>query len=133
MLTDRADLGRATWKFLHTLTMLFPENPTPQQSRDFKEFFRLFSLLYPCGDCAAHFQKLLKDMPPQAGSRRNAAIWLCNAHNVGNKRLGHPQFDCKNLDSTYDCGCGPESSADPLANINPMEATGSAHILPIPH
>jgi FAD-linked sulfhydryl oxidase len=34
-----------------------------------------------------------------------------------NARLGKPEFDCANLDATYDCGCGDEpvygSSATP--------------------
>ena len=111
------------------MTMRFPEKPTPQQSQDFKEFIRLFSLLYPCGDCEAHFQELLKHRPPQAGSRKNAALWLCGAHNIVNKRLGKPEFDCRQLNSTYDCGCGPSSEADALKTLNPAEATGIAHIM----
>lgn len=26
-----------------------------------------------------------------------------------NERLGKPEFDCTELDSTYDCGCGDGS------------------------
>lgn len=134
--TAREELGRATWKFLHTLTLRFPEHPTAQQSHDFKEFFRLFSLLYPCGDCAAHFQALLQEMPPQAASRRNAALWLCGAHNKVNARLGKPQFDCDKLDSAYDCGCAPSkpadsdaAAADALESVQPADASGTAHVL----
>ncbi|WFD34478.1 hypothetical protein MCUN1_001319 [Malassezia cuniculi] len=129
--TARQELGRATWKFLHTLTLRFPEKPTEQQSKDFKEFFRLFSLLYPCGDCAAHFQQLLKEMPPQAASRKNAASWLCGAHNKVNARLGKPEFDCNLLDSAYDCGCAPSADADAaaLATLRPADATGVAHVM----
>lgn len=132
--TAREELGRATWKFLHTLTMRFPEHPTAQQSQDFKEFFRLFSLLYPCGDCAAHFQALLREMPPQAASRRNAALWLCGAHNKVNARLGKSQFDCDKLDSAYDCGCAPSKAADSdaadaLNTLQPADASGTAHVL----
>jgi len=31
---------------------------------------------------------------------------LCFIHNNVNKRLGKPDFDCNDLDGTYDCGCG---------------------------
>lgn len=31
---------------------------------------------------------------------------LCFLHNQVNERLKKPEFDCANLDSTYDCGCG---------------------------
>lgn len=31
---------------------------------------------------------------------------LCFVHNQVNARLGKSEFDCANLDATYDCGCG---------------------------
>lgn len=127
--TAKAELGRSTWRFLHTMMARFPENPTPQQSEDLRKFIHLFSLLYPCGDCAAHFQQLLKEWPPQVGSRHNAELWLCNAHNAVNTRLHKPQFDCTKLNETYDCGCGSTASSL-LSGINPQDAKGSAHILP---
>lgn len=112
------------------MTLRFPDKPTKQQSEDLRSFFHLFSKLYPCGDCAAHFQKLLEERPPQVLSRHNAAMWLCGAHNAVNERLGKPEFDCRLLNSTYDCGCGPDEPS-PLASIRPEEATGEAHIMPI--
>lgn len=33
---------------------------------------------------------------------------LCSTHNLVNERLGKPEFDCANLDSEYDCGCGDD-------------------------
>ncbi|WFD43972.1 thiol oxidase [Malassezia psittaci] len=129
--TAKAELGRATWHFLHTMTLRFPEQPTKQQSEDLRTFFYMFSKLYPCGDCAAHFQKLLEERPPQVLSRHNAAMWLCGAHNAVNERLGKPEFDCRLLNSTYDCGCGPETAATDLQAVRPEEATGIANIMPI--
>ena len=40
--------------------------------------------------------------PPHAQHR------LCFLHNQVNARLVKPEFDCANLDATYDCGCGDE-------------------------
>lgn len=31
---------------------------------------------------------------------------LCAVHNEVNAKLHKPDFDCANLDATYDCGCG---------------------------
>ena len=31
---------------------------------------------------------------------------LCAVHNEVNKKLHKPEFDCADLDATYDCGCG---------------------------
>ncbi|KAI6115237.1 ERV/ALR sulfhydryl oxidase domain-containing protein [Pisolithus croceorrhizus] len=107
--TAKAELGRATWKLLHTMTLRFPEQPTPDEREALSSFMYLASRLYPCGECASEFQELLKKFPPQTSSRRSASLWLCSVHNEVNIRLGKPVFDCAKLDETYDCGCGDPS------------------------
>ena len=104
----RAELGRATWKFLHTMVARFPEEPTTSDRTALETFIHLFGRLYPCGDCARHFRQLLAEYPPQTSSRNAAAGWLCFAHNVVNERLEKPIFDCNNIGDFYDCGCGEE-------------------------
>jgi len=106
--TAKAELGRAAWRVLHLMTLRYPDNPTPDDRQALKSYFHLFSRLYPCGECAAEFQALLKQYPPQTSSRKAASLWLCHVHNQVNERLGKPEFDCLTLDATYDCGCGDE-------------------------
>ncbi|KHO00597.1 ERV2 protein-like protein [Metarhizium album ARSEF 1941] len=107
-----AELGRATWKFLHTMVARFPEKPTDSERKTLESFFHVFGLLYPCGDCARHFRGLLQKYPPQTSSRNAAQGWLCAVHNHVNKRLNtdgqHPQFDCTKIGDAYDCGCGDD-------------------------
>ncbi|KAL0955711.1 hypothetical protein HGRIS_001931 [Hohenbuehelia grisea] len=104
--TAKAILGRSTWKLLHTMTLRYPEKPTQDERDALNSYFHLLSRLYPCGECAAEFQMLLKKFPPQTSSRRSAALWLCFVHNQVNERLKKPEFDCAHLDAEYDCGCG---------------------------
>jgi len=104
--TAKAELGRATWKFMHTMTARFPEKPTADEREALKAFIYLFSRLYPCGDCARHFQELLKQYPPQTSSRNVASLHLCSLHNLVNERLGKPEYNCTSLLENYDCGCG---------------------------
>ncbi|EGY21399.1 FAD-linked sulfhydryl oxidase ERV2 like protein [Verticillium longisporum] len=106
--TAKAELGRASWKFLHTMMGRFPDKPSPEESLTLKTFITLFSRLYPCGDCASHFQKLIAKYPPQVSSRTAAAGWLCFVHNEVNTRLEKDLFDCANIGDFYDCGCGDE-------------------------
>ncbi|KAH8115172.1 ERV/ALR sulfhydryl oxidase domain-containing protein [Phellopilus nigrolimitatus] len=106
--TAKQALGRAAWKLMHTMTLRFPEEPTEDERSALDSYFHLQSRLYPCGECATEFQKLLKEFPPQTSSRRAAALWLCHVHNQVNERLEKPIFDCAHLDDTYDCGCGDE-------------------------
>ncbi|KAI0753391.1 ERV/ALR sulfhydryl oxidase domain-containing protein [Daedaleopsis nitida] len=121
--TAKAELGRATWKLMHTMTLRFPEDPAQDERDALDNYFHLMSRLYPCGECAAEFQLLLKKYPPQTSSRRAAATWLCFLHNQVNDRLGKPEFDCANLDSTYDCGCGdePVGSSTAGSTNDPMD------------
>ncbi|KAI1304531.1 ERV/ALR sulfhydryl oxidase domain-containing protein [Xylaria venustula] len=109
--TAKAELGRASWKLFHTMMARFPEKPTDEDSLALKTYIQLFARLYPCGDCASHFQKLIKKYPPQIGSRNSAAGWACHVHNQVNERLKKPIFDCNNIGDFYDCGCGDDKKA----------------------
>ncbi|KAF3762806.1 hypothetical protein M406DRAFT_357592 [Cryphonectria parasitica EP155] len=106
--TAKRELGRATWKFLHTMMARYPEQPTEDDQLALKTFMTLFSRLYPCGECAEHFRQLLAKYPPQVSSRNAAAGWLCFAHNIVNERLKKPTFDCTKIGDFYDCGCADD-------------------------
>ncbi|KZP13741.1 hypothetical protein FIBSPDRAFT_797519 [Athelia psychrophila] len=120
--TAKSELGRATWKLLHTMTLRYPEDPAQDERDALDAYFRLSARLYPCGECAAEFQMLLKKFPPQTSSRRSAANWLCFLHNQVNERLLKPEFDCAHLDATYDCGCGDA----PIATTKPAGRADSS-------
>ncbi|KAG1746399.1 ERV/ALR sulfhydryl oxidase domain-containing protein [Suillus lakei] len=119
--TAKAELGRATWKLLHTMTLRYPEHPTQDERDALNSYLHLTSRLYPCGECAAEFQELLKRFPPQTGSRLAASLWLCSVHNEVNERLGKPSFDCAHLDETYDCGCGEDKSTSATRQPAPSD------------
>ncbi|KDQ12021.1 hypothetical protein BOTBODRAFT_34880 [Botryobasidium botryosum FD-172 SS1] len=106
--TAKALLGQSTWRLLHTMTLRYPEHPTPDERAALKSYFYLQARLYPCGECAEEFQQLLEKYPPQTSSRKTASLWLCHIHNLVNERLKKPQYDCMKLDETYDCGCGDD-------------------------
>ncbi|WVR09766.1 hypothetical protein IAU60_006842 [Kwoniella sp. DSM 27419] len=121
--TAKAELGRAAWRVLHLMTLRYPDEPTEDDRLALKSFFHLFSRLYPCGECAAEFQLLLKEYPPQTSSRKVASLWLCHVHNQVNARLGKEEFDCLTLDATYDCGCGDEGAS--ASGVSAPTGTGT--------
>ncbi|PYI35666.1 FAD dependent sulfhydryl oxidase Erv2 [Aspergillus indologenus CBS 114.80] len=106
--TAKAELGRATWKYFHTMLARYPEDPTEEQQETLRSFIYLFARLYPCGECASHFQGHLKKYPPQVSSRNAAAGWGCFIHNEVNIMLEKPEFDCNNIGDFYDCGCAKD-------------------------
>ncbi|KAJ1844290.1 hypothetical protein H4S02_004198 [Coemansia sp. RSA 2611] len=107
--TLRAQLGRRTWYFLHVMASRYPEQPTGDERTAMRSFLFLMSRLYPCGDCAHHFQQHLKKHPPVVGSRNDLEQYLCAMHNVVNRSLKKPVFNCTEVHETYDCGCGPDT------------------------
>lgn len=111
--TLKAELGNAAWKLLHTILARYPESPSDEEQTSLRQYVHLFAQVYPCGDCARHFSKLLAKYPPQVSGRKQAALWGCHIHNKVNERLKKPEYDCTNILEDYDCGCGDdEKQAD---------------------
>ncbi|SCV02491.1 LAME_0H01728g1_1 [Lachancea meyersii CBS 8951] len=101
-------LGRASWKYFHTVLARFPDDPTAAERDKLSQFLTLYAELYPCGECSYHFVKMLEKWPPQTSSRTAAAVWGCHIHNRVNEHLKKEEFDCSNILEDYDCGCGGE-------------------------
>ncbi|KAI8911883.1 ERV/ALR sulfhydryl oxidase domain-containing protein [Gorgonomyces haynaldii] len=108
--TLKAQLGRSTWHLLHTMAGKFPLHPTKDEQQAFLDFIRLFAQLYPCGDCARHFQRILHKHPPRVDNRNATSQWACEVHNIVNVRLNKTIFDCATVNDVWKCGCAEEDS-----------------------
>lgn len=73
--TLKAELGRASWRLFHTILARYPDEPSTHERTTLGNYIQLFAQVYPCGDCARHFQQLLNKYPPQTKSRKTAALW----------------------------------------------------------
>lgn len=103
----KEDVGRATWLLLHTLAAQYPDRPSRQQQRDARALMDVLTRLYPCGECARHFAEVVRAHPPAVGGRRDFSQWLCRVHNVVNRALGKPAFNCDYVEARWaglDCG-----------------------------
>ena len=112
--TTKEDLGRATWTFLHTFAAQYPDEPTRRQERDARELIGLMTRAYPCAECAAHFEEIVRANPPDCSSGLALQQWMCAAHNEVNASLGKPRFNCDAVGkrwSALDCGDGPGASS----------------------
>lgn len=119
--TIKAELGRSTWRLLHTILSRYPKEPNVKERKYLKQFIESFAQVYPCGDCARHFIKLINKFPPQVNSRKNAAMWGCFIHNQVNLRLGKEEYDCSTILEDYDCGCGVDEGVDEGDDDNQLE------------
>lgn len=126
--TAKAELGRATWKYLHTVMARFPDKPSADESAALKTYIYLFQRLYPCGECAAHFGEILNKFPPQVSSRSAAAAWACHVHNEVNRSLDKEIFDCSNIGDFYDCGCAEDGGEEEVAEKGEMSEADKERI-----
>lgn len=64
-------------------------------------------MLFPCNKCQKHFKKMIEENKIRNNSREELVYYICDLHNIVNKRLHKPIFDCKKAFSFWggDCGC----------------------------
>ena len=61
----RAQLGRATWRLLHTMAARYPDSPDAETKAYHATFLETLSHVYPCSKCAEHFRALIRADPPK--------------------------------------------------------------------
>lgn len=110
---DVERLGRSTWTLLHTMAANYPSRPSQAQQQQTKSFISLFSNLYPCSHCAEDFRDWMSKPgnTPRLTSKDEFGLWMCEAHNAVNEKLGKDKFDCSQwkvrwADGPSDGRCG---------------------------
>lgn len=61
-----------------------------------QQFLSTFSKLYPCHVCAEDFQHWMAqpNNAPKVKGQDELGMWMCQAHNAVNVKLGKKEFDC---------------------------------------
>ncbi len=93
----RDDLGRASWSLLHTMAAYYPIEPKKEEKQTMNQFINAFSKLFPCPECREDFQEEILKSPPDVSSRLGLSTWMCQQHNIVNKKLGKSEFDCRRV------------------------------------
>ncbi|TYZ65352.1 hypothetical protein PybrP1_012676 [[Pythium] brassicae (nom. inval.)] len=79
---------------LHSMGAYFPDKPSKEHQEKARMFVEALALMYPCVHCAEDFQNEVKKSPPRVDSRVSFSQWLCEQHNVVNRKIGKPLFSC---------------------------------------
>lgn len=85
--------GPHVWQALHYITLGYPENPTEDQKKKYKNFFVLLKDTLPCSVCANHYAENLKKMPltdKDLKNKESLIKWLINFHNIVNEMKDKP-------------------------------------------
>jgi hypothetical protein len=83
--------GPPGWKFIHFVTMGYPNYPTESIKKKYYDYFHSLKNVIPCSICASHFAENLEELPLDdivLSSRENLVRWGINIHNVVNKKNG---------------------------------------------
>lgn len=94
--------GPLGWMTLHSISAIYPENPTLEERMILEKFVESFRECITCSHCKSHFTGMLnmykRSHPEWTSSRYHFFLFVCRAHNTVNKRLDKPI-----LQSLNDC------------------------------
>jgi predicted PurR-regulated permease PerM len=82
--------GPSGWKFLHSITLNYSDNPTEKEKQDIINFFQTLPAVLPCDACAEHLTQHYTKYPIKnsINSRDELVKWLFDIHNEVNQSLG---------------------------------------------
>jgi hypothetical protein len=85
--------GSHGWKFLHSVTLGYPDHPTPIDKNHYRTFFDSLQYILPCLKCSRnlseHYQKLpLTDQV--LSSKASLVKWGIDLHNIVNYYTNKP-------------------------------------------
>jgi hypothetical protein len=82
--------GPPMWHFLHTISFNYPEYPTKQQKKNYRNFILSLENILPCRHCRDNLKKNLKKIPLTMKNMKNRhtfSLWMYNLHEIVNKML----------------------------------------------
>ena len=81
--------GPAGWKFLHSITFNYPNDPSETDKKHFKDLFESLQYVLPCSLCRSSFCKIFKYIciDYYLDSKEGLTFWLFIVHNLVNLKL----------------------------------------------
>lgn len=131
---DPEKWGPHAWKFLHTITFSYPDNPHPDIQEQFKQFFRSLGVTLPCAKCRDHFAEAFwrtvddhEDDPFK--NKESLTQWLIEIHNAVNGRNRKPTISpsqAKRLYTAKDLLCSGQKGGGSAARGAAEHAQGGS-------
>ena len=102
----KQEIGRKTWALLHSMAATYPNEPTEEDKNQITKFMYGLANNFPCKICGSHLLRMLQKEGVKADSREELVHYICKIHNIVNKVLNKPQFDCKKAFDIWGGDCG---------------------------
>ena len=86
--------GAAAWRFLHCVTLTYPQRPSWRARQDMKDFLHSLGPILPCRLCRTHYQSFLRQHPVDSALKNRVTLvqWMMDLHNEVNRRLDKPEM-----------------------------------------
>jgi uncharacterized membrane protein len=112
--------GKHGWQFLHYVSIGYPENPTPEQKKQYQDFYLNIGNVLPCSKCQKNYYRHLEENPLTdtiLSNKENFKNWVIAMHNAVNLENG------KNIIgfSEADIHIKNDTCQEDLKQINQME------------
>jgi hypothetical protein len=93
--------GPSAWKFLHSITFQYPENPTDLDKQKYFTFFNSLKNVLPCPTCREHYGKSFETVPIRLDNRKELIEWLIDIHNKVNLEAGKKVYSYSEVYQIY--------------------------------
>jgi hypothetical protein len=82
--------GPHGWKFMHFVSLGYPDTPSQEDKRQYKEFYESLQHILPCGACAQNYKLNIQRTPidNSLDSRDTLIKWVIDIHNRVNQETG---------------------------------------------
>ena len=103
--TNPKTWGPSLWKFLHSMSVNYPENPSNQIQASARQYFYSLRHLLPCSVCQKHYNQYISRRQPQVRSSTELQEWVLWLHNeISHDVSGKPAWTMQQMKDTYPVG-----------------------------
>ena len=95
--------GPHGWKFMHFVSLGYPNNPTDTDKKNYKDFYYSLQHILPCEKCAQNYKYNLEKYPidNHLANRDTLVKWVIDVHNEVNEELNKPTLKYEEAVSLY--------------------------------
>lgn len=105
------DWGPGAWKFLHSVALKYPDNPSDNDKNNYLLFFDNLQHVLPCPKCKENYKDHLKKFPLKESLEDNISLfkWTVDIHNEVNSMNNKKIYS---YDEALQLYTNPESNYD---------------------
>lgn len=89
-----SSLGKHTWSVLHSIAASYSNKPNEAEKKSIEKFF--YGLIYNYPSKNNLIKNIIKKNPLKNSNREEFVYYICNIHNIINKKLNKNLFFFKN-------------------------------------